>query len=213
MQLLFAAPFLLAAALAFTILAAVPRWRRWAIPLPSGVIASNPCLFIIIGTELLIAHLLGYDTATHPAPGRKILIACLSIAILGGLVGGVAAGYLARLLTATLPRVLLRIAIVMAAWCSYFVLFVVLNIAASARWHLSDNAAVWITGGVLAFVGAWFTARNPEPFRSGRVRLPVGSRFRYRMDFASSGADPSNKVAAVPKTADDSRAASEEEPV
>lgn len=213
MQLFFAAPFLLAAALAFTILAAVPRWRRWAIPIPSGVIASNPCLFVIIGGELLVAHFLGYDTATHPAPGRNILIACLCIAILGGIGGGVAAGVAARFVTGILPRVLLRIAILIAAGCSYFVLFAVLSIAASARWHLPDNAAVWITGDVLAFVAAWLTARNPESFRSSRVRLPVGTRFRYRMAFASPGAIPSGKTAAVPESADESRAPSEEEPV
>ena len=213
MELLFAAPFLLAAALAFAILAAVPRWRRWAIPIPSGIIASNPCLFMIIGGELLIAHFVGYDSATHPAPARTILIACLSIAILGGIVGGVAAGFLARLLTAILPRILLRIAILIGAWCSYFILLIALNIAATARWRLPDSAAVPIVEAVLALAGAWLTARNPEPFRVSRVRLPVGSRFRYRMAFASSGAIPADPRASVPAASDEARASSEDQPV
>jgi hypothetical protein len=213
MILLFAAPFLLAAALAFAIPAAVPPWRRWAIPIPTGIIASNPCLFMIIGGELLIAHFVGYDTATRPAPVRTILIACLSIAILGGIVGGVAAGFVARLLTAILPRVLLRIAILIAAWCSYFILLMALDIAATARWRLPDNNALPFAEVALALIGAWFTARNPEPFRSSRVRLPVGTRFRYRMAFGSSDGAPADKGAAVSDQSDDSRAASEDQPV
>jgi hypothetical protein len=176
MQLLFAAPFLLAAALAFTILAAVPPWRRWALPIPTGLIAANPCLFAGIGVVLLVNHGLGYDSGPQP----KILLVCLSVGIPAGIVGGAVAGFAARFVAAILPRLLLQIAILIAGWCSYFVLFVVLNIAASARWHLSDNLAVWITGAILAFIAAWFTARNPEPFRSSRIHLPVGSRFARR---------------------------------
>jgi hypothetical protein len=178
MLLLFVAPFLFAAALAFTILAAVPRWRRWAIPIPSGILASAPCLFAVMGAELWAAHLLGRDTA--PAPGRKVLLAGLAIAILVGILGGVAAGIVARLLTGILPRLVLRSAIVVAAWCSYFVLLVVLNIAATARWRLPDSMALPIVEAVLALIGAWLIARDPEPFRSSRFRLPVGIGFRQR---------------------------------
>jgi hypothetical protein len=176
MQLLFAAPFLLAAALAFTFLAAVPRWRRWAIPIPSGILASAPCLFAGMGGVLLINHLLGYDAGPEP----KILLVCLSIGIPAGIIGGVAAGVVARLLTGILPSPVLRSAIVVAAWCSYFVLLVVLNIAATARWRLPDSRTLWIVEAVLALVGAWLTAGNPEPFRSPRFRLPVGIGFRHR---------------------------------
>lgn len=213
MELLFAAPFLLAAALAFAILAAVPRWRRWAIPIPTGIIISNPCLFMIIGGELLIAHFVGYDAATRPAPVRTILIACLSIAILGGIVGGVAAGLVARLLTAILPRILLQIAILIAAWCSYFILLIALDIAATARWRLQDSSALPIAEAVLALVGAWLTARHPEPFRSSRIRLPVGTRFRYRMAFAAPNAAPVEQRPTAPEALDESRASSEDQPV
>jgi hypothetical protein len=176
MQLLFAAPFLLAAALAFTILAAVPRWRRWAIPIPTGILASAPCLFAGMGGVLLINHLLGYDTGPEP----KILLVCLSIGIPAGILGGAAAGIVARLLTGILPRLVLRTAIVIAAWCSYFVLLVVLDIAATARWRLPDSMALPIVEAVLALIGAWLIARNPEPFRSSRFRLPIGIGFRHR---------------------------------
>ena len=197
MQLLFAAPFLLVAALAFTILAAVPPWRRWAIPIPTAVIASGPSLFAVIGAELLIAHLLGHDVNTNPGPGRQALIAAFSLAVLGGIVGGIAAGVVARFLTGILPRVLLRSAIVIAAWCSYFVLFVALNIAASARLRLPDSIALPLVEAALALVGAWFTARNPEPFRTSRIRLPIGLRFSQRGDGAPPTTHPIDKVPAA----------------
>lgn len=190
MQILFAAPFLLAAALAFTILAAFPRGRRWAIPIPTGILASAPCFFAVFGGELLAAHWLGHDLG----PGRKALLVYLSIAILAGILGGVAAGIVARLLTGILSRLLLRAALIAAAACSYFVLFILLDIAASSWWRLSDNAAVWIAGLVLSFTGAWLTTRNPEPFRSSRFRLPVGSRFRYRMAGTHPSADSFDKA-------------------
>ncbi|MGB7356450.1 MAG: hypothetical protein WBD06_22295 [Acidobacteriaceae bacterium] len=178
MQILFVAPFLFAAALAFTILAAIPPWRRWAIPIPTGIIAAAPCLFAVMGAELWVVHLLGRDTG--PSPGRKVLLAGLAVAIVGGILGGSVAGVVARLLTGILPRLVLRSAIVLAAWCSYFVLFVVLNIAATARWRLPDNNALPFAEAALALIGAWFTATNPEPFRSPHFRLPVGIGFRHR---------------------------------
>lgn len=180
MQLLFAAPFLLAAALAFTILAVIPPWRRWALPIPSGILASGPSLFATLGAELLVAHLLGHDNG--PAPPRAVLLSGLSIAVLGGILGGVAAGVIARLLAATLPRLLLRMAVLVSAWCSDFVLLIALNIAVSARWPLPDTGALPIAEALLALIPAWFTARNPDPFRSSLLRLPIGLRFRQRTE-------------------------------
>jgi hypothetical protein len=176
MQLLFVAPFLFAAALAFTILAAIPPWRRWAIPIPTGILGSAPCLFAVFGGEMLVTHWLGHD----PGPGRKAILAYLCVAIVAGILGGIAAGMVARLLTGILPRILLRSAILIAAGCSYFVLLVAMSLAAAWYWRLPDSNISWIVEAVLVFIGAWFTAGNPEPFRSSNFRLPVGMGFRQR---------------------------------
>lgn len=179
-QMLFVWPFLLAAAFAFTILVAIRSWRRWAIPILTGLLASGPFLFAGMGSVLLVNHFLGYDARPEP----RILLVCLSVGIPAGLLGGVTAGILARLLTGILPRLLLRWAIVVVAGYSYFAVLIVLNIAASARWPLPDSVpkltTLFLAEAVLALVGAWFTARNPEPFRGSRFRLPIGLRFRQR---------------------------------
>lgn len=202
MQLLFAAPFLLAAALAFTILAAVPRWRRWAILIPTGTIAAGPCFFVAFGAGLWIDHLLGHDTG----PERRSLLLYFSLAILAGILGGVAAGIISRFLTGILPRVLLRVTVFIAAGCSYFVLFLALDIAASARWHLPENGWFWSAGAVLSLVGAWLTAANPEPFRSSSFRLPIGAQFHRRVSSAPIAA-PVDAGTAILQIATDSPAA------
>ncbi|MGA7522753.1 MAG: hypothetical protein WBW84_09725 [Acidobacteriaceae bacterium] len=176
MQILFAAPFLLAAALAFTILAAVPRWRRWAIPIPTGIIASGPCLLAIAIIEILAVRAI----SGNAWPGRWANILYIVSSVVGGIFGGVAAGIVTRLLTCVLPRPLLRAALTVAAWCSYFVLFTALDIAATAYWHLHSGPASWIVGASLTFIGAWLVASNPESFRSSSFRWPIGSRLQSR---------------------------------
>jgi hypothetical protein len=195
MQILFVAPFLLAAALAFTLLAAVPQWRRWAIPIPTGILAAAPSLFAGMGAVLLINHLLGYDAGPQP----KIILVCLSIGIPAGILGGAAAGIIAHLLTGILPRLILRSAVLVAAWCSYFVLLIVLDIAAASHWSLTNSLASWLVEASLAFIGAWLVARKPDPFRSSSFRLPMGSRFPDRLAGAPPGADPLDEQREAPK--------------
>ena len=172
MQVLIVAPFLLAAGLVFTLLSVFPPWRRWAIPIPTGITAAGPCLIVAL---ILVGVLARLVAPSHPWGGLFADV-YLGLAAFGAVVGGVLAGISARFAASLLPFLLLRLTVFVAAWCSYFVLTCaagfLLNLAAPLR------AGGWIAGLVivvinftLSFIGAWFTGRSSESFRPARTRM------------------------------------------
>jgi hypothetical protein len=183
MQILFAAPFLLAAGLAFTILSLIPRARQWAIPIPTGIIAAGPSLLIVIIIEgLIVSGFLKYDWA----PGWGVVL-FWSLGGIGGAIGGVLSAMLASFVANVLPAVLLRVAVVLAAWCSYSAMLVtvlfVFGLWSGINNHfayLSSEGLALLLELLLSFIGAVFVAQNAEQFRSKRIHLPCGMPFRRR---------------------------------
>ena len=183
MQLIFAAPFILAAGFAFTILSLIPRARRWAIPIPTGIIAAGPSLLVVIIVEgLIVSAFLNYDWA--PAWG---VVLFWSLGGIGGAIGGVLSAVLASFVANVLPRPLLRLAVVMAGWCSYFVMLLALVFVMDQQFSLySGPSRGWSEALglglelLLSLIGAILVARNAEQFRARRMRLPYGAPFRKR---------------------------------
>jgi hypothetical protein len=100
MQIMFAAPFLLAAGFLFTALSLIPRARRIGIPIPTGIVSAGPAFLPALLTEGLLVHWFssaGTWQRWHP---------WLALAAVGGVGGGLIAGFLAWILTQVLPRLL-----------------------------------------------------------------------------------------------------------
>jgi hypothetical protein len=182
MQILFAAPFLLAAGLVFMILSLIPRARRWGVPVPTGILATAPCLIVALLVVAVLAHWI--------APTRNWqgwwAGAWLGIAGVAALLGGVIAGVAARFSACVFPELLLRAAVFVAAWCSYFVLMAAAGVLGS--WYgFFGRDQNWIIGllafgiqALLCFIAAFFIAKRSEDFRPQNIRLPWGTSFRLR---------------------------------
>ena len=181
MQILFAAPFLLAARLTFTVLSLTPGARRWAIPIPSGIIATGPCV---------IAALLAVSISLqHVAPkvtwAGRVAYTGVGIALAIAVIGGVVIGGVARMAASLLPTLLLRTAVFVAAWCSYFVLVVGINFLSNlVWWHDRAGTAVLVAvlglDVILSLIAAFFIAKRSEQFRPKRIHLPKGRTFHGR---------------------------------
>ena len=140
MQILFAAPFILAAAIAFTMLSVVPKARRWAIPIPTGVIGAGPTSLIGLFVGAVVIH-------SIPGPSHGPIIAFCCAGALTGLVGGIFIGAIARFVASILPAILLRMAVLVAGWCSYFVL-----IAASLFFSHTRDGGLYGAGWPIATI-------------------------------------------------------------
>jgi hypothetical protein len=194
MQIIFAAPFILLAGIVFTVLSVIPRARRWALPIPCGILGAGVFACLAMFAGIVVTQL-----TQSPTPTRYPLLAFYWAAAISGLAGGVATGAAARWVAALLPDVLLRLAVFFAAWCSYFVLMAGLlfsvNVRASGpvvRSAIAGGIAIGVEL-VLSFIGAWFIAQRAEDFRYRRLRLPFGAPFRDRVRTGgggSAGSDP-----------------------
>jgi hypothetical protein len=117
MQVLFAAPFILAAGIVFTVLSVIPRLRRWAIPIATGILGARPSSLPGLFVGALVFH------TSEPVPtGHGWLVAFVCAGAFTGLVGGVVIGAIAQVVASFLPLILLGVAVLIAAWCSDFVL-------------------------------------------------------------------------------------------
>jgi hypothetical protein len=179
MQILFAAPFILLAGIVFTVLSVIPRARRWAIPIPTGVIGAMPTSLVGLFAGAVVIH-------SIPGPGRGPIIAFCCAGVLTGLVGGILIGAIARFVASILPAILLRLAVLVAGWCSYFVL-----IAGSLFFMHTRNSSLYGVGWpivtttialelLLSFIAGWFVARKSEEFRPSKFRPPLGTPFIAR---------------------------------
>jgi hypothetical protein len=170
MQILFAAPFLLAAGLVFTVLSVIPRARQWGIPIPTGIIAAGPSFLLALLTEGLLVNWLA------PAGTWERWHPWLVLAAIGGIAGGLIAGFLAWVVVQLLPELLLPAAVFIAAWCSYFVVLVAAEIASSHfGFPRGGGLIVLVLEALLSFIGAFLIAKRSEEFRPRKFRLPWGN--------------------------------------
>jgi hypothetical protein len=182
MQIIFAAPFILAAGILFTALTAIPRVRRWAIPIPTGVIAAGPSSLLVFLLDAFIRYRFG----GRIGPADRWDLAAF---IAGGAIGGVLAGTIAWFVICAVPQFLLRLAVFFAGWCSYFVVIAGLSFAVdlwlSRSRSLIGGVLVLLIEMLLSFVAAWFIPQRSEQFRPRRIRLPSGMSFRNRRESPS----------------------------
>ena len=180
MQVLFAAPFILAAGVVFTVLSLIPRTRRLALPIPAGILCSGP--FSWFGMFLVLSATQFFK----PEPTRYSLAALFGAAAVTAVVGGFFTWLLARFVASILPAALLRVAVFIAGLCSYFVLIAGSLLFVQTRGAGSPGegwAVIVLTLSLellLSFIGAWFVAQRSEEFRPARFRLPRGTSFRDR---------------------------------
>ena len=180
MQVLFAAPFILAAGVVFTVLSLIPRTRRLALPIPAGILCSGP--FSWFGIFLVLSA----TPFLEPEPARHSLAAFLGAAAVTGVAGGFFTWVLARFVASILLAALLRVAVFIAGLCSYFVLIAGSLLFVQTRGAGSPGegwAIIVMTLSLellLSFIGAWFVAQRSEEFRPARFRLPRGTPFRDR---------------------------------
>ena len=196
------APLLLAAGLVFTVLSLIPRARRWGIPFPTGILALGPCLLAIMAVE---AILLGLSDRFIPRAGAYLhqhlpwaIYAPSVVAVLLVFLGGIAAGLAARFVASLLPRILLRLAVFVAAWCSYFVVFVTIEIIGNAvAWRKLDWRMEWLIAGLVAMLSgnaAYFMAKRSEDYRPQDLRLSWGTTFRKRSQASAEKATEASRA-------------------
>jgi hypothetical protein len=168
MQILYAAPFLLLAAIVFSVLSVVPRARRWAIPIPTGILGAGAFALVGFGAVAFWINLPG------PRPmGRGSLIPFFTAGALSGLLGGVLTWFLARWVASILSAILLRVAVFAAGWCSYFVVLAAILLWGDYRFQPKDTYLGFGIEVLLAFVGAWLISKRSGEFRPRRRAEPA----------------------------------------
>jgi hypothetical protein len=172
MQIMYAAPFLLTAGIAFIVLSSVPRLRRWAITVPTGVVAFGPgALAAFLVAALIADKVLGY----HGAANWTFAV----FYVLGGIAAAIVAAFLARHAMPFLGNPLRRAAIAIAAFCSYYVVLLGIRIASASIFPKLEPLG-WLipaTIGIISAAAAWLLARQVHEFFPGRA---VWSGFRTR---------------------------------
>jgi len=172
MWILFAAPFVLLAAVVFSVLSVLPAARKWALAIPTGILGAGPSSLVGLGACALWIH---YSESRMM--GRSFLIVFLSAGAVTGLVGGIVIWGIARWLASLLSPLLLRLAVFLGGWCSYFAVMSALLLWADARFGL-QKGGVWAVSAevVVALVGAWLISEKAGQFRPRRRMAEASTR-------------------------------------
>lgn len=184
MQILLAAPFLVLAAILFTLLSAFGNLRRFAITIPAGVLA-----FGLGGAEgVRLAGHFGEPSAGPAAHSQANLTAAVARAAagfgLGGLMGAIAVSLALMWALRVAPEWGLRTIAFCGALCSYFVLttaaMVPINYALRApdppSWVFTGFEFIMATA--LSLLGAWMISGKPEGYRIARRAKRVADSAR-----------------------------------
>lgn len=174
MQILFAAPFFVLAAILFTLLSAFGSLRRFAITIPAGVLAFG--LGGAVGVT--VAGYLGKSSAGTGAHAQAGLTAALSRAMAGFGLGGLIATIVVSLamiwVLQMAPEWALRMIAFCGALCSYFVLATAAMVPINYLLRAPDPPSWVFTGfefvmaAALSLLGAWMISGKPEGFRIAR---------------------------------------------
>jgi hypothetical protein len=160
MQLMYAAPFLITAGLVFILLSSFRRLRRWAIALPTAIIAFGPgSLILALLAGLTWTRLLRQTDFTNWIAG--------SLYVLGGIAAALIAGLLVKVVTPFLGKPLRRLAIAGAAFCSYFVTLSALQLVVIWKWNLASAVfAWWITAFIVcvSLIPSWLLSQKLADF-------------------------------------------------
>ena len=171
MQILYAAPFLLLAAISFFVCVSIPRLRSHALVVPVG--------FLTFGVGALITFAvfaLGVERLGYKGPANWFYLAPYSV---GGLCIAVICTSIYKGIVAVSPLWIIRINLLIGSICSAVVLGLVINIAAVS--YTPSTRPLW-TLGVIAFATLYATASivsnaalhrpQPLPQRLQRIVQP-----------------------------------------
>ena len=169
MQILYAAPFLLLAAILFSVLAAIPSTRRFAIIAPTGAIVFGPASLIGYFVVLLVrSKIWGHDFPADRWDGAAY--------VMSGLIAAGIVILILRIVLRFLPALMFQLVVFAGAFCSYFVLFCAANFGSQFYLHWNAGIHYSIAVGVLILgislllcaCGAWLTSRYSSQFRTQR---------------------------------------------
>jgi len=146
-QILYAAPFLLLAAISFFVCVSIPRFRVHALVTPVGFLTFGVGALITFIGFALVTERLGYK--------GNLNWFFLAAYIVGGLLVATACTTIYRAIVAILPLWIIRIGLLIGSLCSALVLSFVINIAAAS--YTPSTRPLW-TLSVLAFSTLYATA-------------------------------------------------------
>jgi hypothetical protein len=147
MQILYAAPFLLLAAIGFFVCVSIPRLRSHALVIPVGFLSFGVGALITFVVFALGAEKLGYK-----GPANWLYLAPYMV---GGLCVAVISTSVYRGIVAILPLWIIRIGLFVGSVCSALVLGAVVNIAAVR--YMPSTKPLW-TWSIIAFVTLYVTS-------------------------------------------------------
>lgn len=167
MQIIFAAPFLLPAAISFTVLAAFGRLRRFAVTIPTGIIASAPGGFAGLIAVTVLAE--KFTHSARPYDTSKAFAYAVPIGTFGfcGLATAVVAALVMRWILKFAHGWCIRVIVFGGAFCSYCILLAV--VSGLLDFALSDyrppNWLLVITSLIVSFSAAALISAKSEMFR------------------------------------------------
>jgi hypothetical protein len=145
-QIIYAAPFLLLAAISFFVCVSIPRLRPHALVVPVG--------FLTFGVGALITFVvfaLGVEKLGYKGPANWLYLAPYAV---GGLCLAVIFTSIYRAIVAVLPLWIIRIGLLAGSVCSALVLGAVVNIAVIS--YIPSTKPLW-TWTIIAFVTLYVT--------------------------------------------------------
>jgi hypothetical protein len=164
-QILYAAPFLLLAAISFFVSASIPRLRVHALVIPVGFLTFGVGALITFIVFAFVAERLGYK--------GNLNWFFLAPYIVGGLLVATACTSIYKAIVAVLPLWVIRAGLLIGSLCSALVLSFVINIAAAS--YMPSTRPLW-TLGVIAFATLYATASivsNAALFRPRPLSGPL----------------------------------------
>jgi len=172
MQIIYAAPFLLLAAICFFVCAAMPSTRKNALVIPVGILSFGLGSLICYGIFALIAYLLG-----HKGPANWWYLAPY---IGGGLLVAICCSVVWRNVVASLPASLVKIGLVCATFSSLLVFVPFCSFGIARFVTLDRNNLSWmIIPGIIWFsVAALISIQLVKIFDQFRPKVwwPLFSR-------------------------------------
>src|ERR1700744_4625274 len=147
MQILYAAPFLVLAAVSFFVCTSIPQFRSHSLVIPVGFLTFGVGALIAFVIFSLIANKFGYK---GPATWFYLIPY-----VVGGLLTAAVCTAIYKAVVAVLPLWIIRVGLLIGSICSALVLGALINLAAVH--YMPSTTPLW-TWGVIAFATLYATA-------------------------------------------------------
>jgi hypothetical protein len=184
MQILYASPFLLVAAICFFVCAVISRLRKHALVVPVGVLSFGAGSIIAYFIFALSTYKLGY----HGPANWLYLIPYIG----GGLAIAIISSTVYRMIVSIVPGWVISLGLVAATFASSLVLIPVcswtipIRLFALDRLHTGQLAILGLIWLLIAFVISWRILRISEEFRPDPCLTWVVTRMFPHPDVSQS---------------------------